>query len=312
MQANRRAYNPAVQISVPDMVGLNRYSGLIPLNPGQILARQSGNYQSPYKGRGMEFDESRLYQPGDDIRNIDWRVTARTGKTHTKLFREERERPVFLWVDLRASMFFATRGKFKSVVASSIASLLAWTAAHHGDRIGGMIFSETMRHELKPHRGKIGVLRLINKLVEHPAWRDPYRGQADKDAIERELIRLRRVARPGSMIFLISDFRYLDNAGEDQIILLSKHNDVFLIYVRDPLEETLPPAGQYRVSDGRIEMSIDTYDNGYKESYHARHVRHMERLERMARMGNIYLVGCATTDDPVLILQTRLALKSGK
>jgi uncharacterized protein (DUF58 family) len=294
------------------MVGLNRYSALIPLHPGMILARQSGHYQSPFKGRGMEFDESRLYQPGDDIRNIDWRVTARTGKTHTKLFREERERPVFLWVDLRAPMFFATRGKFKSVVAARIASLLAWSAEHHGDRIGGVIFSESVHHELKPHRGKIGVLRFINKLAGHPAWRDPYRQQTDKTALGRELVRLRRVIRPGSMIFLISDFRYMDDADEDQVIRLCKHNDVILVYIHDPLEEALPPAGQYRVSDGQREVSIDTYDGNYQARYHDKFIHHTERLLRLSRLSNVYLISCTTVENPVLVLQARLSRTTWK
>jgi len=310
MQRQKQTINEAVQISVPAMVGLNRYASLIPLSPGQILARQSGNYQSPFKGRGMEFNESRLYQPGDDIRNIDWRVTARTGKTYTKLFREERERPVFLWVDLRASMFFATRGKFKSVMASTIASLLAWSAAHHGDRLGGIIFSESVHHELKPHRGKTGVLRFINKLVEHPAWQQPYSDQTDKTAIGRELIRLRRLVRPGSMIFLMSDFRYLNDSAEKQIIRLSKHNDVILVYIRDRLEEALPPAGRYRLSDGANEISIDTFDNSYAEQYRKRHFQHIERLVRMSRMSNIYLISCETNDDPLQVLKSKMTASS--
>lgn len=300
------AFTEKVRISIPALVGMNRYSSLIPLSPGQILARQSGNYQSPFKGRGMEFDESRLYQPGDDIRNIDWRVTARTGKTHTKLFREERERPVFIWVDLRAPMFFATRGRFKSVMASYMAGLLAWSANHHGDRIGGVIFSEQTHNELKPHRGKIGVLRFINKLVEHPAWENPYVGQDDKQALGRELIRLRRVTRPGSLIFLISDFRYMSESDENQIIRLSKHSDVILIYVYDKLEESLPASGQYRISNGENDMSIDTYDKRYTSRYQDRHQLHVDRLSRLSRMGNIYLIPSSTVDNPLSVLQSRM------
>lgn len=312
MQSRKLPQNEAVQITVAGIVSLNRYSALIPLSPGQILARQAGNYQSPFKGRGMEFDESRLYQPGDDIRNIDWRVTARTGKTHTKLFREERERPVFLWVDLRAPMFFATRGRFKSVFASQLAGMLAWSAVHHGDRLGGVIFSETTSRELKPHRGKTGVLRFINKLVEHPAWQEPYKGQSDKTAIGRELIRLRRVTRPGSMIFLISDFRYLNDTDENQIIRLSKHNDVVMIFIRDVLEEALPRDGQYRISDGRKELSIDTFDKNYTEEYHKRYLRQAERLFRLSRMSNIFLISCTTADDPLQVLKTGMAANSRK
>jgi uncharacterized protein (DUF58 family) len=305
-------FTETVRISVAEMVGMNRYSSSIPLSPGKILARQSGNYQSPFKGRGMEFDESRLYQPGDDIRNIDWRVTAKTGKTHTKLFREERERPVFLWVDLRAPMFFATRGRFKSVMAAYFASLLAWSANHHGDRIGGVIFSEEIHHELKPHRGKIGVLRFINKLVEHPSWQNPYGASVDSNALGRELIRLRRVSRPGSMIFLISDFRHMSESDENQIIRLSKHNDVILIYICDPLEIALPGGGQYRISDGKKDLSIDTYNKDYLNKYHTRHELHKKRLTRMSRMGNIYLISCTTSDDPLKVLQKRMVAASIK
>ena len=300
-------HNEAVRISIPAMVRLNKYSGLVAFELGQIMSNKSGDYQSPFKGRGMEFDESRLYQPGDDIRNIDWRVTARTGKTHTKIFREERERPIFLWVDLRASMFFATRGMFKSVMASKLASLVAWSAEHYGDRVGSVIFSEKFHYELRPYRGKTGVLRFINKLVDHPAWQDPYSGQHDKTAISKALIRIGRIARPGSMIFLMSDFRYLNNTSEKQLIRLSKHNDIMLFYISDPLEQALPPAGQYRISDGGSEIVIETYDKDRVEQYRNRFIQHKERLVRLSKMRNINLISCTTTNDPLAVLQSRFS-----
>ncbi len=126
--------------------------------PSQLTAPRvrvvtSGGHLSPYKGRGVEFDESRPYQPGDDLRTIDWRVTARTGKPHTKVFREERNRPVFVWLDLRRPMLFATRGEFKGVRAAEMAALIAWSAVAHGDRLGGLVFSESEHHELRPALG---------------------------------------------------------------------------------------------------------------------------------------------------------------
>jgi uncharacterized protein (DUF58 family) len=298
--------NDAVQVSVPSLVRLNRRATAIRLNGRRIRARQGGDYQSPFKGRGMEFDESRLYQPGDDIRNIDWRVTARTGKPHTKLFREERERPVFLWVDLRSPMFFATRGCFKSVMAARLASLVAWSAVQNHDRVGAVVFSDEVHHELKPQRGKLGVLRLIHQLVRHPAWQRDGIGRPDAGALTRALIRLRRVVRPGSMVFLISDFRYLDEAAETQLLRLSRHNDVVMIYVHDVLEQRLPPAGRYRISDDSEELLLDTYDRHWVEAYRARHRRHREHLDRLARKGNIRLLSCTTRDDPVSVLQTGL------
>lgn len=115
-----------ISIQLSSLVNLAKPASQLKLQRSSIRSRQSGGYISHSKGRGMEFDESRLYQPGDDIRSIDWRVTARTGKTHTKIFREERERPVFISVDDRPTMHFATRGVFKSVQASKIAALIAW------------------------------------------------------------------------------------------------------------------------------------------------------------------------------------------
>ena len=133
-----------------------RWTRLLASAPGAIDS--GGGYVSPYRGRGMEFEEVRAYQPGDDIRNMDWRVTARTGRPHTKLFREERERPVLFLVDLGPSMAFGTRVAFKSVVAARAAALLAWAARDNGDRIGGIVFAGKRHRELRPAARERGML----------------------------------------------------------------------------------------------------------------------------------------------------------
>ncbi len=306
---NASDFNESVHVSVTSLVQLSRFASALPLRSGQIMAQQSGDYQSPFRGRGMEFDESRLYQPGDDIRNIDWLVTARTGKPHTKLFREERERPVFLWVDLGSSMFFATRGKFKSVQASRLASLLAWSAVHHGDRVGGVIFGDSIHHELKPYRGKTGALKLINQLVNHPAWQDQAVQKRDRSAIGKALIRLRRVAKPGSLIFLLSDFRNFDEIAESQLIRLARHNDVVMILVYDNLERNLPPAGLYRVSDGTDELMLDTFDRSKAVQYSQRFEQHMSHLTQLSIKHKINLLLCSTEDEPLKILQSGLVAR---
>ena len=119
----------------------------------------AGTQRSPFKGRGINFEEVRRYQPGDEIRHMDWRVTARTGEPHLKLFQEERERPVIFVVDFTASMFFGTRVAFKSVIAARVATLLAWAALARGDRVGSLIFSEHGHQDLRPRGGRSGVLR---------------------------------------------------------------------------------------------------------------------------------------------------------
>ncbi len=190
-----------VSVTLKALIDLAKPAAGIKLRHVSSRSRQSGNYLSRFKGRGMEFDETRLYQPGDDIRSIDWRVTARTGKTHTKVFREERERPIFISVDNRPAMHFATRGVFKSVLAAKLAALLAWTAENHDDRIGGQVFSDNSCYELKPQNGKHGVLKLFNALVKTHGLT----GYAV--TFEHALARLTQHARPGSMVYIISDFR---------------------------------------------------------------------------------------------------------
>lgn len=306
MAALEEQAGEAVRVSVASLVRLNRYAASVPIRGRRVRASQGGNYLSPFRGRGMEFDESRLYLPGDDIRNIDWRVTARTGKVHTKLFREERERPVFLWLDLRASMHFATHGCFKAVQASRLAALIAWSAVHHGDRVGAVLFSEQVHHELKPRRGRAGALQFINQLAAHPAWHDESTAIPDDAAAGRALMRLRRVARPGSLVFLISDFRYLDETAEVQLLHLARHNDVAMVHVHDMLEEQLPPPGRYRLTDGRREILLDTTDRDWVRRYRQRFLEHRERLQRLARKGHIRLLDCSTEADPLSILKTGL------
>ncbi|HEY6130551.1 MAG TPA: DUF58 domain-containing protein, partial [Halioglobus sp.] len=118
----------------------------------RALNSLAGPIKSNFRGRGIDFEEVRSYQPGDDIRTIDWRVTARTGSAHTKLFREERERPVMVVIDQRGSMFFGSTHCFKSVLAAQLASLLAWSALHGGDRVGGLVFNDEGHQEIRPRR----------------------------------------------------------------------------------------------------------------------------------------------------------------
>ena len=159
-----------VSVSQDGLIRLHGPARAIALNVLRVKSLQTGAYVSHFRGRGMEYDESRPYQPGDDPRSIDWRVTARSATAYTKLFREERERPVLVCVDLRASMHFATRGCFKSVNASRAAALLSWAAHHRGDRLGGLIFGDTTHRELKPRLGRRAALRFVHQLVAHPDW----------------------------------------------------------------------------------------------------------------------------------------------
>jgi len=290
---------------VQSLVQLHASSAGISLLPRSAGAQTAGNYLSRFKGRGMEFAESRPYEPGDDARNLHWRVMARTGKPFTKQFREERERPVLLWVDLRSRMFFGTRVALKSVVAARCTALLAWAANRIGDRIGGVIFSDRVHHEIKPVRGKAAVLYLIRLLVEHAAWDAPKQSQSRHSAREA-MTRLRRVVRPGSRVILISDFANFDAATESHLAQLARHSEITLLHVYDAVEADLPPPGRYRLSDGSRDFVIDTADPQYRAAYAAKFTAHLEYLRTFARRHRISFVSCRTDQDPIRVLRAEL------
>jgi uncharacterized protein (DUF58 family) len=207
----------------------------------RILSR--GEHHSSQRGRGLEFQEVRPYVPGDDPRSIDWRVTARRGRTHTKLFREERERPVWLLVDLNPAMYFGTRGQLKSAVALRAAALLAWVAALGGDRVGAVIGATAECRVLSPRSREAGVLPLLAALVELQP-RSPQSPRAR--SLDEALQTLVRLARPGSAILVVSDFAELDSASHGLWSALAAHSACRLFWVSDPIEERALPNGQFR------------------------------------------------------------------
>ena len=303
---------PEVSIELADLIALRAESRGFSLRPGQFRAAQSGGYLSRVRGRGMEFAEVRSYQPGDDVRSIDWRVTARQGKPHTKLFQEERERLVLLAVDYRRPMFFATRGSFKAVQASKLAAMLAWRSLEQGDRVGAFLFSEERQCELRPQLGKAGVLNLLRQMVADPTWQRPlHKPFEPQHRLAHTLMRLRRVARPGSLILLISDFAQWDEQVEKQLSLLSRHNDLGLIFCYDPLETELPPAGSYRVSDGESDLTMNTLDRLSRDRYHQRFDQHRQQIEQFCRQKRSIFLTCATNQEPLDCLRQGFLNRSG-
>ena len=302
-----RAKHELISVSLKTLIDLAKLAVSINLHHAQNRSRQSGGYVSRFKGRGMEFDEARLYQPGDDIRSIDWRVTARTGKTHTKVFREERERPIFISVDNRLTMHFATRGIFKSVLAAKLAALLAWAAVYHGDRIGGQLFSEQECRELKPQNGRLAVLRLLNAIVDKADLSSEKNKLASKVnptiTLEQILARLTQHARPGSLVYIISDFRGINDNAESHIAKLSRHCEVVLIFIYDPLESSLPTKGRYRFTNNVQDVVIDSKDKQRLLSYQQRFNQHKQDLQTLAKKRGLTFIECSTSEDPLQCLR---------
>ena len=298
-----------VSVSQAGLIRLNAPARAIALDVLRVNSLQTGAYVSHFRGRGMEFDESRPYQPGDDPRSIDWRVTARSTTAYTKLFREERERPVLVCVDLRSNMHFATRGCFKSVNASRAAALLSWAAHHRGDRLGGLIFGETTHRELKPRLGRRAALRFVHQLAEHPDWTS--RGtQKGSDPFAQAMSALRRVARPGSLVVVISDFIGFNRAAQSYLSSVAHHNEVLAVFLNDPLEKKLPPPGRYRIVSPNDELAIDTYAAAARRDYEHEFAERSQQLEKFCHRYGVHLMPMSTDDDPVSTLQRALGRRT--
>ena len=249
---------PGVYASTADLAALEasaRDFSFLHRQPVHSLL--SGRHASRVRGRGLSFEELRSYLPGDDIRTMDWRVTARTGKPFVRVYTEEKDRPVLLVVDQRMNMFFGTRRAMKSVAAAEAAALCAWRVVDQGDRVGGFVFNDSRIDEVRPQRSRANVMRLVDILarqngelsVESPARRAA--GQLD-DALGAAA----SVARHDHLVVIVSDFDGHSARTRDLLIRLSLHNDVLAMLVYDPFLLELPPTGEIVVSDGELQVEL--------------------------------------------------------
>ena len=317
-------------VTLDPLIALRLWSRFVEFPPRQrVSALQAGGYISSRRGRGIDFDEVRRYQPGDDIRSMDWRVTARTGHPHTKVFRDERERPVYLLIDFQPSMNFGTRRVTKRVLAAEVAALFAWAARRHGDRIGGFIVGPQGNTEVPPTGGDRGVLRLLHDLVEADTAQSGNAAQPGSDNIVQggsdnivqggsdnivqggntnvaqdesmgavpgfvvALERLCQRVHPGDAVLIISDFYSLTPTAEQRLAALAARSDVSLIHISDPLERHAPPAGTYPVYHGDTPVFWQvaaTHDDPVARLFEMR----CERLEMLSRTHHMQRMACGT------------------
>lgn len=303
--------NPATWATAQDLIQMQRYAGRIDLTRTRpARAQRGGNHESRFRGRGMDYRESRAYQAGDDVRSIDWRLTARTGAAHTKLYQEERERPVILFLDLHPGMFFGSRGALKSVIAARAAALIAWAAAAHGDRIGAIVSSDGHR-DLQARGGKHGVLRLIRELVERTDPRKGLEAPASTGGLNAALGRLRRVSRPGSLIVLLGDYYGIDGESSDHLLHLRQHSDVVAIQIVDPLELASPAGARYGVIAAGVPGILDTRAASAQRAYESYFRRHHQAVASILRSRAIPLLRIGTEDDVGAALCRQLGTSDG-
>ena len=254
--------------ALSSLLALRQLAATIDLATPRRAARSpGGSAPSRLRGRGLEFEEFRAYAAGDDVRAIDWRVSARTGRVHTRLFRTERERPVLLLCDQRAAMFFGSRSAMKSVQCAHATALLGWAAIAGGDRVGGMVLGPDTHHEVRPRRSHRALLAFLQRVAEANGRLSVDSPQDQGMGLAAALAGLRRVARPGALVFLLSDFHDWDAECSVQLRLLGEHVDLHGIRVHDAMEESLPAAGSARFGDGLRNLFVDTRDPALRAAF---------------------------------------------
>jgi len=301
--------NKHISVTIEDLIKLrftNRQSALFSgkKRNRKIFSPITGGYSSRFRGRGIDFQEVRAYQPGDDIRNMDWRVTARTGKPHIKLFEEEREKPVYIVIDNSASMHFGSRVTFKSVIAAKAAAILAWSTVANHDRVGGIVFSDDELRELRPqggHRGALRFLKVISEIqcrsVSQTHGNSATQSYNNTSRFSDSIVHLRRVARPGSQIIILSDFHDLDDESIRHTALLSRHHEIVWAFIYDPLEMDPPQPGSYVIGDGSQLYALNTRNEDFNNKYRQRFQQKKKKISDTCRKYGLHFLMLATNDD---------------
>jgi uncharacterized protein (DUF58 family) len=245
--------------------GRDRRVSFLPRQPVHSLL--SGRFASRMRGRGLNFEEIRDYRPGDDIRSIDWKVTARLQKPHVRVFNEERDRQALLVVDQRLSMFFGSRRAMKSVTAAEAAAIGAWRVLGVGDRVGAIMFNDRDVVEMRARRSRTTVLQILSAIVAQNQALGVGRGIVSAPAMLNTAIEhAQRRALHDAIVIIISDFDGADAETRRMVGALSRHNDVIACLVHDPLQSDLPASARMTVTDGELQIQLEVGRDNVRES----------------------------------------------
>lgn len=254
-----------------------------PIN--SILA---GKNVSKLRGRGLNFEEMRQYQMGDDIRTMDWKVTIRTGKPHVKVYTEERERNVLLLVDQRQTMFFGSKGKMKSVVAAEIAALIAWKVIDSTDRVGGIVFNDAQAVTMAPKRSKNQVIQLMAEVTrQNHLLKSGETGTEHHLSLEGMLEQLKRIVGHDALVIFITDGYGWNDKCNEYIKTISQHNEMIFCHVSDPLEHQLATMPQMVISDGDMQIEVSSQKPDLQKKFQQDVV---EKLDVFAKAAGKYRI----------------------
>ena len=305
MTLSTRGIDQGPYTSLKELAKLRWHARSLKLKKAKIISKpHGGSHLSKFRGRGMEFSEVRVYQPGDDVRSIDWRVTARRQTAHTKLFNEERERPLLIICDQSKSQFFGSRHSFKSVRAAEAAALFSWAALDQNDRVGGIVFSDIGHHEVKPARSRKSVMQYLNLVAQFNKALSVEDTQITESfTLDQALVETLRLAKPGTLVVIVSDFIQLNKQTEKMLSTLRLHCELLFVRTYDPLEEQLPAPGIHPISDGTQTLLINSASNSAREKYANWATEHRNQIDSMAKRSKSMLINLSTHDDVTLRLQ---------
>jgi uncharacterized protein (DUF58 family) len=308
---------PGVYVDLEDLLSFEQKGRKVSFLPRQpVHSLLSGRFASRMRGRGLSFEEIRDYRGGDDVRSIDWKVTARLRRPHVRVFNEERDRPALLLIDQRLSMFFGSRQMLKSVTAAQAAAIAAWRVLGAGDRIGALVFNDREIVEIRPRRSRQTVLQILATVAAQNRALGVGRGIASAAAmLNRVLGRTRRLALHDAVVIVISDFDGADQLTRGLVAALAQHNDVIAVLVHDPLQSDLPASASMSVTDGELQILLDVgRDSVRKNITHAVQQRLSEVFAWTPELGIPVLPLSAAEDTPTQLrrLLGRLSMRQGR
>lgn len=287
--------NSATRVTLPELIKWQAQARQILLPQRRMRTQpQAGAHTARVRGRGVDFAEVRMYQAGDEIRNMDWRVTARTGKPHTKLYHQEQEYSVYFVVDYRSSMWFGTRKQFKAVQAAHATALLAWASQLKHHSVGGIILTDHHLEHIAPQPRQTGVLNVLNALEKH---------QPDDNTVSNKTItlaqlylHLQQVIRPGHLICYFSDFYGFNDEAQRQFQALARLHDMWIGFVYDRLEAKLPAPNYYSFSDGVKITELNTQSQSLQLHYQQQFEKRYAKIKQCCENLGIAYQKIATDD----------------
>lgn len=308
-QAEPIAADPRIRVDLPHLRSLEGRLPrlrLLPRQPARSIL--NGRHASRLRGRGLDFEELREYLPSDDVRTIDWKVTARTGKTHVRVFTEERDRPTLLVVDQRMSMFFGSVLNMKSVTAAECAALAAFGVLEQGDRLGGIVFGDSQLAEIRPRRSRAALDAFLTALADANSLLHADAPPEQPMPMNNVLESVARIAKHDHLVVILSDFDEIDDETERHLSGIARHNDLLLALVSDPYAQDIPKGARFVVSDGELQAEIDTRDTTTHRRLAEAASGRLARILDWQRTLGLTVLPLSSAEDSVLQIQQLLGL----